>query len=345
MNEPVTLYEVRSGPGICHCASIVENAEGELLCVWYEGPYETSPDTVLKISRKSARDSLWSEAEILFRFSGVPLGNPVLFSFGDGILYLIYSILFGESWKESVLYISESRDQGRAWTQPALLYPKRGLMGKTKPILLTTGGTGGRVLVPLYNQIDFYPLVLVAERRDWWASSGIVAETMARGKAIQPALAELPDGKIVMFTRTNQGRIWKSVSYNGGLSWSICKATLLPNPNSAIDLLHTAGSRLLLAYNNSATNRYSLSIALSEDSGDSWTAVRNVCRGEGEYSYPFMIAGGNGGIHLVYTENRYRIKYMEFTQDWVLENRLEVPLTTEEETYHISENDKEEKKS
>jgi predicted neuraminidase len=334
MNEPVTLHEVRGGPGICHCAAIAENDQGELLCVWYEGPYETSPDTVLKISRKPSRDSSWSAAEILFKFSGVPLGNPVLFSLGDGVLYIIYSILFGESWKESVLYISESRDQGLIWSQPALLFPKRGLMGKTKPIVLTTGEAAGRVLIPLYNQIDFYPVVLTAERRDWWASSGLVAETMARGKAIQPALAELPDGKILMLARTNQGRIWKSVSRNAGLSWSICKPTMLPNPNSAIDLLQTADSRLLLAFNNSATNRYSLSIALSENHGESWIALRDVCRGDGEYSYPFMIESGSGGIHLVYTENRYRIKHLEFSTDWLLENRLPSPLVTEEDAYH-----------
>lgn len=331
MNEPMTVHEISAGPGICHCATIAENEDGELLCVWYEGPYETSPDTALKISRRSLREASWSKADVLFRFPGVPLGNPVLFSFGDGTLYLLYSVLFGESWKESVLYVSESRDQGRSWSQPALLFPKRGLMGKTKPILLRNGGAAGRILVPLYNQIDFYPVVLVAERRDWWASSGIVAETMARGKAIQPALTELPDGKILMLTRTNQGRIWKSVSWNGGLSWSICKPTSLPNPNSAVDLVRTSGDGLLLAYNDSPSNRYSLSVALSEDSGESWAAAREICRGEGEYSYPFMIAGKGGRVHLVYTENRYRIKYVEFEPDWISGNRLEQPLFTEED--------------
>jgi len=133
----------------------------------------------------------------------------------------------------------------------------------------------------------------------------------------------------MMLCRTNRGSIWKSLSYNGGYSWSLCAPTRLPNPNSAVDLLPLDPGRLLLAFNDSAADRGSLSVALSRDAGKSWACVARVDAGPGEYSYPSLLRGEGGGVHLSYTDNRYRIKHVHFELSWLEGHRLEEPLSTD----------------
>jgi predicted neuraminidase len=322
--QSTVLYEIERRPGLCHCSSLAENDAGELIGVWYEGSYEGAPDTVIRASFKKPGSS-WQRAEDLFHFPGVPLGNPVLFSLDRRNLYILFSILLGESWTESVLYLSRSSDGGHRWSNPELLFPRKGLMAKTRPLILDSG----RILMPLYNEVEFYPVVLVVEDPTQWAQARFTAETMARGSAIQPVLAPLGDGTILMLCRTTKGTIWKSLSSNGGLSWSICTPTRLPNPNSALDLLVVEPGSLVLAFNNSAGDRSSLSVALSRDAGSSWAFLRDVDSGEGEYSYPCLLRDRTGRMHLSYTENRCRIRHIEFDLPWLTEHPLEEPLRTD----------------
>lgn len=327
------IHEISARPGLCHCSSIVSAPDGGLLCVWYEGAYEGAPDTAIRGSVLPSGGEAWEPARDLIRYPGTPLGNPVLFTLerdrARGLLYLLFSILLGESWTESVLYVARSEDGGRSWGNPSLLYPWKGLMGKTRPLELPSG----RILVPLYDEAGFFPVVLAVEEPEQWAAGRCTAETMARGIAIQPALAALPDGSVLMLCRTSRGRIWKSLSYNGGYSWSLCAPTRLPNPNSAVDLVSCGGETLVLAFNDSPADRGSLSVALSRDAGRSWTALAEIDAGPGEYSYPSLYApppqGAGEEIHLSYTDNRYRIKHVQFDLGWLEEHRLEEPRFTD----------------
>jgi len=325
LSETAVIHEIRDTPAICHCSSVVESENGHLICVWYEGAYETSTDEVIKVSYRKSPDEAWTPGKTLLQLDGVPLGNPVIFSFDRKTLYMIYSVLLGESWEESVMFLSESIDGGYCWTNPSLLYGRRGLMAKTKPIRLDSG----RILVPLYNEIEDYPVVLIVEDTEWWAKSRYVAETMARGRVIQPAIVQLSNGKLLMLCRTSEGFMWKSLSPNGGLSWTICKPTNIPNPNAALDLVRARGGELLMAFNNSCRDRYSISLALSEDDGKTWSCLVDFDGGEGEYSYPCLIQDESGKFHVTYTEDRYRIKHLEFDLEWLEKNRLEKPLETD----------------
>jgi len=318
------IQEITEEPLICHVASIAQIKNDHFICVWYEGPYETSSDTIIKIAHKKPQTDEWEQAKDLFVFKGVPLGNPVLFSFDDERIFIIFSFLLGESWEESILCISSSIDEGKSWLNPSIFFPYKGFLAKNKPIKLSSG----RIIVPIYSERELCPYIVIIDDIDQFMNSKFVAETMARGKAIQPAVVELELKKLLMFCRTNQGRIWKSMSYNDGLSWSICTPTLLPNPYSAIDLLKTSTGELLLAFNNSNSNRHSLSVSLSEDKGISWSFLKTIEKGEGEYSYPSLIQDSNKYIHLVYTVHRYQIKHVKFDLDWIKQQPLSTPLMT-----------------
>ena len=54
--------------------------------------------------------------------------------------------------------------------------------------------------------------------------------------------------------------------------------------------------------------RTPLTLALSRD-GLHWQEVLTLEEGEGEFSYPSIIEGCDGSLHIVYTWNRRKIKY------------------------------------
>lgn|SRR3989338_2849673 len=61
--------------------------------------------------------------------------------------------------------------------------------------------------------------------------------------------------------------------------------------------------RILLVYNHSQENRFPLSIAVSEDDGQSFKRVMDLETAEpGGYSYPAIIESRNGIIHIKISE-------------------------------------------
>ena len=92
----------------------------------------------------------------------------------------------------------------------------------------------------------------------------------------------------------------------------------LPNPDSAVDALPLSKGRILLAFNDSRNNRETLKLAVSDDRGLNWIRIYTLENLPGqEFSYPYMIRGKNGIIHLVYTWKRKRIKHVVFNEAWV----------------------------
>lgn len=296
-----TIVEIERRPALVHCSSVLSTHGGGLACVWYEGAYETSSNMRLMISRKP-EGSAWHRPEVLFDFHGMGLGNPVLWRSSHGDLRLTFSALLSESWKESLLFVSSSRDEGASWSEPTLFVPRKGMMAKTRPIY----GEGGQLIFPLYDEAQYCPYLWLHEGSDLLAGS-FVAETMARGKAIQPVLARLADGRILMLCRTNQGALWQSYSSNDGYTWTILRPAELPNPDSAVDMIRLRDGRLLLAGNPSKVERKRLSAFVSSDAGTSWTEAAEIVSGEGEYSYPSLIEEEDGTLSVTYTCDRRAI--------------------------------------
>ncbi|MFW6368789.1 MAG: exo-alpha-sialidase [Spirochaetota bacterium] len=319
-----SVREIQQAPLLVHCSTVIELTDGELFCVWYEGPYETSSRTVLRYARRgsgnnagvtaSAAESAaqfgWSASETLLQIDGVPLGNPVLWRDGAGHIRLLFAMLVRESWTEGILLEMQSTDEGRTWSSPALFYGRKGFMPKTRPCVLRDGG----LVVPLYHEEEFCPYMLVVGHGQSPYNGGLVGETMARGRVIQPAIQELSDGSILLLARSRTGWLAKSISHNKGNSWAICSDTGIPNPNSAVDLVlarqssRNEGDTLYLIGNIHHQSRSNLSVLISHDGGKTWTGQIPIAEGRGEYSYPSAIESSDGSLWVTYTEDRYRIR-------------------------------------
>ena len=119
-----------------------------------------------------------------------------------------------------------------------------------------------------------------------------------------------------LLSRSKQGRIVESWSTDGGASWSPLAQTNLLNPNSGTDAVTLKNGTQLLVYNPAVpgkdwfNGRSQLRVAQSAD-GVAWHDVATLENGTTEeYSYPAIIEGQDGQVHITYTYNRQNIKHV-----------------------------------
>ena len=93
----------------------------------------------------------------------------------------------------------------------------------------------------------------------------------------------------------------------------------MPNNNSGIDAITLKDGRHLLVYNNVKplptekegwSARSPLNVAISKD-GIEWQPLLVLENEVGsEFSYPYVIQGEDGKVHITYTWKREKIKYV-----------------------------------
>ena len=108
---------------------------------------------------------------------------------------------------------------------------------------------------------------------------------------IEGTMAELTNSSVLHLFRTSVGEIYKSLSDDGGRTWTKASSTGLPNPNSKIHLLRLADGRLALAYNHDRKYRANLYVAISDDDGENWHLAAVIEKGSENsmYAYPTMV--------------------------------------------------------
>ncbi len=250
--------------------------------------------------------------------------NPVLYRLDDrrlgdatstGEIALQFKI--GASIRSWQTWIARSRDGGLRFESAVPLVPgDRGGRGavRNKPIRLASGDwLAGASSERWRNWEAFFDRS--PNGVDGWVTTGKVAIDRAHfeGKGlIQPTLWESAPGRIHALFRTTDGRIHRSDSEDDGHRWSTAYPIDVPNNNSGLDLARLADGTLALACNpvpGKRGARTPLSLLFSRDNGISWPWGFDVETGPGEFSYPAVIASGEG-LALCYTWNRRRIAFV-----------------------------------
>lgn len=105
--------------------------------------------------------------------------------------------------------------------------------------------------------------------------------------AMEPTVAELSDGRLLMLIRTHWGRFWEALSDEGGLSWRTVRPSQIESTSAPGCLLKLRSGRLALVSNDKA-GRDNLLLAFSEDDGQTWTKPVVLARQkDGQLSYPY----------------------------------------------------------
>ncbi|MDR3118211.1 MAG: family 78 glycoside hydrolase catalytic domain [Mediterranea sp.] len=328
----------------CHSATIAETTNGDLVTAFFGGTKERNPDCVIWVSRKPKGADDWTTpVEVA---AGRPAGtgtntwsaggstlhpgqkacwNPVLFQLPGAELLLFYKV--GTKVSDWTGHLIRSTDGGKTWSNPEDL--PEGLLGpvKNKPEYIN-----GRIISPSSTEgIGGWQLhfELSDDNGKTWRKVGPIPAAEAELtqdrsqrpiQAIQPAILKHPDGRLQALARTRNGHLATTWSTDNGDTWTTLALTATPNNNSGIDAQTLKDGRHLLVYNNFRTlpgtpkgPRTPLSVALSAD-GINWQQTLTLESSPiSQYSYPSVIQGKDGAIHIVYTWRRQRIKYAKLT--------------------------------
>ncbi len=296
----------------CHASTIVE-VQGTLIAAWFGGTHEKHDDVGIWISRKI--DGTWSDpVEVV---NGVqedggryPCWNPVLAVSPQNEVYLFYKV--GPNPREWWGELITSDDRGATWKNQERL--PDGILGpvKNKAELLDNG----TLLCPSSTEHDGWT-VHVELTPDWGKTWERVGPLPAEDniQAIQPTVL-IHEDRLQMLCRSKKSGIVETWSTDNGKSWTPLKKTTLPNPNSGIDGVTTKSGMHYLVYNPTSTpegewggERYPLVLASSRD-GVNWVHVSTLESEPGEYSYPAIIEGADGVLHITYTWKRDKIKHV-----------------------------------
>lgn len=322
-----------------HVGSICEMTDEQLAAVWYGGTREGAKDVAIFFSTKlPGINTSWSNPRVIVDRDLATrelkryirkVGNPVLFSGSGKQLWLIYVSITVGGWSGSSLNLKTSQDGGDTWTesQRLTLSPFFNIseLVKGRPLQLKTMGermNQDHFAVPIYHEFlgNFPEILWISFFKD---SSRIVYEKsrMAGGKSfIQPSIAALDTHIATAFYRSvsTDKRIAAATTEDCGQNWTAPDYLDLPNPDSAVDALPLPENCILLAFNDSRNSREIMQLALSKDGGQNWTRIHTLENSPNEeFSYPFMIRGRNGLIHVVYTWKRKRIKHLVFNEAWI----------------------------
>jgi predicted neuraminidase len=297
----------------CHASTVVEAADGTLLCAWFGGTEEKNPDVGVWLSRYAGGS--WTAPERGAKVSETAHWNPVLFRDAENTIYLFFKVgLDVPQWQT---YWMKSTDHGKTWNAPVELVPGdiggRGPV-KNKPIILSDGAWLAPASVEPMRWMAFSDRStdhgLTWTRSEDWA----IDPKIIKGKgAIQPTLWESAPGKVHALMRTTGGVTGRADSEDGGVTWSAVYPTALPNNNSGLDALRLDDGRVLLVYNPVKMNwgpRTPLDLAVSGDNGQTWKTIAHLENDptlKEEFSYPAIVRT-KAGIAVSYTWKRQRVR-------------------------------------
>jgi hypothetical protein len=255
----------------------------------------------MKTSADAGRS--WGDPRPLVTASGTALSgfrtSPLLLA--SGALGLLWSGPHVREGRDGPLLFSRSEDLGRTWTDPIFVDPI---------FAVARNGTGtvlseGRIIAPVFvwlsadatgasEDADFsicYSFVYFSDDEGaTWHKSGselFVSRDLGRAGGYsfeEPVVAELADGRLLMYGRTEMGRPYRSLSADRGYSWSWPEPVHVASAYTPFLLKPIPGTADVLGVWTQASEeevlaglmRHRLTAAVSGDAGVSWEHFRNL---------------------------------------------------------------------
>jgi predicted neuraminidase len=300
------IYETAPYPS-CHASTIEETPSG-LVAAWFGGKHEKNPDVGIWFSQYV--NGKWdTPVEVANGVQGdgrrYPLWNPVLFQVPGKELILFYKE--GPAPDAWWGMLKRSFDGGKTWSAAEKLPKDMYGPVKNKAVLLKDG----TLLCPSSSEDNDWRLHMEFTRDGGktWSRTGPLNDGVTTS-AIQPSILFLPDGRLQLVCRSENGFILQAFSSDLGRTWTALEPSTLVNPNSGIDAVTLKDGRHVIVYNPVKKGRSPISVAISSD-GKTWKDIATLENEPGEeFSYPAVIQTKDGKVHITYTWKRKKIKHV-----------------------------------
>jgi predicted neuraminidase len=325
-----------------HASKMILLRNGDLFCTWFSGSNEGDSNVGIVVARLKKGEKTWSHAVLVDRDPAKSFQNPVPYEAPNGEIWIFHTAQSaGKGQADSQVLKSISKDGGKTWSTPVVIFSKAGSYTR-QPLV---EGANGELLLPLFYSTS-------AGITDGARNNYSAVEVSTDGGKTWKEF-EVPDSKgmvhmdivkltlkryVAFYRNRFADFIYRSTS-SDGLHWTAPEATSLPNNNASIQAIKLANGHLVMAFNNVSGKkgvhiaqtgpRAPLSLAISTEGGLTWSGVRDlelpdntyatgmVPFGPEEYSYPSLVQLPSGKIVVAYTYRRRAIKSVLLDEGWI----------------------------
>ena len=360
MQDPVRipLYEMEeAGSKYYRIPALTQAADGALVAIADKrGDALGDLPNIISIVSKRSTDGgkTWSDMSIVAQGDTVAkcgYGDAVVIADEKrGNLVAVYSGNNGlwQSNEESLIrtYTSISTDNGKTWGAVTDITDQvyGGVYGEGIRYGLFTGSGSGVQLK--HGKHAGRIMLVVAARNDatWggtmsnyaiYSDDGGITWHASKNPGCtdgdESKVVELSNGDVLMSIRNrHKGDRLFSISTDGGETWSEPKYNAtLPAPACNGDIVaytHNGKNLLLHSLPASRTTRENVTVYVSEDNGETWTAKRCIYKGYSAYSSLQVLDDGTIGIIVeegkwdggLPGEDGFNLGYYHFTLDWLM---------------------------
>jgi hypothetical protein len=230
--------------------------------------------------------------------------DPCLWLDPTGRLWLFWWLDGGGLTATMSVTCENPGDENPRWTSPKALFP--GVM-LNKPIVLKNGDW----LMPAaqWNRDSSARVMISKDKGISFSLLGAANIPPGRRNCDEHMLVERKDGSLLMLVRTAGHGLGRSVSADGGRTWSEV-ADYLPDATSRFHVRRLASGSLLLVKHgplDKRIGRSELTVYLSDDDGGTWKGGLLIDERK-SVSYPDATQAPDGSIRLIYDWERGRDK-------------------------------------
>jgi predicted neuraminidase len=332
--EPRAQFIPETAAPSVHAGSAILLNDGNLRAFWFAGSREGATDVVIQTAVLDTKAGNWSNPEVVIDRVAAEkdlsryikkLGNPLPVRSSQGKLQLYFVTVSVGGWAGSSISWMESSDEGTSWSRPQRLITSPALNLST---LIKAPGfdfADGTLGLPVYHEWmgKFGELIRIDGGRV------IDKRRMSSGRALlQPIVfIDAPEKAVAYFRQARSAgppRIASAQTENAGQSWVSGVDLDLANPNAAIAGLQLSNGDRLIALNDLESGRYRLVLAIAPAGTGNWNVIAEVESDQTlinglhrEFSYPSLLLGANGEVHLIYTYDRKKMKHIQFDSRWI----------------------------
>lgn len=283
--------------------------EGRLWASWYAGKVWEDQYNYVLAATSGDNGKTWSDPKLVIDPDGdgpKRAADPCLWLDPSGTLWLFWW-MNGDGLTATMAMTCENPDaENPKWSKPNALFP--GVM-LNKPTVLQNGDW----LMPaaIWNRDDSAGVMISKDRGKSFILLGAANIPPERRNCDEHMIVERKDGSLMMLVRTAEHGIGRSISRDGGRTWSQVE-DYLPHATSRFFLRRLASGNLLLIKHgpiDSRIDRSALTAYLSEDDGETWKGGLLIDERK-NVSYPDGAQGPDGGIYAIYDWERGRDKHI-----------------------------------
>ena len=322
-----------------HMPSLMKTGDGTLLATWCGGfvHWNGDPmdhDCTVWLSRLEKGASDWSTIEGVGTDIRYACHNGSFFPNRHGEIVLVFTKFLDTGRNVSTwcagrdkLWSTKSKDNGLTWLPaketniPLIGHPA------CDGVLLPNGD----MLMAITSSEDperYFGAIHILRSSDdgetWQMESLLKADDGA--KIREPAITLRSDGSIVMCTRAcpedmgwggdvvRELHAYRTVSADGGRTWSPPAPTGITNNESKIDIISWPDGSILMAYNRTTNldwhERSPLWLAASGDEGVTWENVIELAPAPGNKCQPAMCRCDDGLLHVIYMHRHTAVEHV-----------------------------------